>query len=68
MSSRIKLDCYVYEDIYPAFKAATDEKEITANNRTFLNYLAKRNLILTGDSPVAVTDIGCVHATLSSST
>jgi hypothetical protein len=60
MSSRIKLDRYVYEDIYPAFKAATDEKEITANiNRTFLNYLAKRNLILTGDSPVAVADIGC---------
>ena len=60
MSSRIKLDRYVYEDIYPAFKAATDEKEITANiNRTFLNYLAKRNLILAGDSPVAVADIGC---------
>src|SRR5229473_3016013 len=60
MSSRIKLDRYVYEDIYPAFKAATDEKQITANiNRTFLNYLAKRNLILTGDSPVAVADIGC---------
>lgn len=60
MSSRIKLDRYVYEDIYPAFKAATDEKEITANiNRTFLNCLAKRNLILTGDSPVAVADIGC---------
>src|SRR5713101_6946636 len=60
MSSRIKLDRYVYKDIYPAFKAATDEKEITANiNRTFLNYLAKRNLILTGDCPVAVADIGC---------
>jgi hypothetical protein len=60
MSSRIKLNRYVYEDIYPAFKAATDEKEITANiNRTFLNYLAKRNLILTGDIPIAVADIGC---------
>lgn len=60
MSSRIILDRYVYEDIYPAFKAATDEKEITANiNRTFLNYLAQRNLVLTGNTPAAVADIGC---------
>jgi hypothetical protein len=60
MSSRITLNRYVYEDIYQAFKAATDEKEIAANiNRTFLNYLAKRNLILTGDIPIAVADIGC---------
>src|SRR5260370_34377508 len=60
MSCRMTLDRYVYEHSYPAFKAATDEKEITANiNRTFLNYLAKRNLILTSDSPVAVADIGC---------
>ena len=52
MTARITLDRYVYEDIYPAFKAATDEKEITAKiNRTFLNYLAQRNLVLTGDSP-----------------
>ena len=60
MNSRIILDRYVYEDIYPAFKAATDEKEITANlNRTFLNYLAERKLVLTGDTPAAVADIGC---------
>jgi hypothetical protein len=60
LSSRIILDRYVYEDIYPAFKAATDEKEITANlNRTFLNYLAQRNLVLTGNTPLAVADIGC---------
>jgi hypothetical protein len=60
LTSRITLDRYVYEDIYPAFKAATDEKEITANiNRTFLNYLAERKLVLTGDSPAAVADIGC---------
>ncbi len=39
MTARITLDRYIYEDIYPAFKAATDEKEITAKiNRTFLNY------------------------------
>lgn len=60
MNSRITLDRYVYEDIYPAFKAATDEKEVTANiNRRFLNHLAKRNLVLAGRSPVAVADIGC---------
>jgi hypothetical protein len=60
MASRIALDRYVYEDIYPAFKAATDEKELTANlSRTFLNYLAQRHLVLTGDSPAPVADIGC---------
>jgi hypothetical protein len=60
MTSRIALDRYVYEDIYPAFKAATDEKELTANlSRTFLNHLAHGNLVLTGDNPAPVADIGC---------
>jgi hypothetical protein len=60
MTPRITLDHYVYEDIYPAFKEATDEKEITANlSRGFLNYLAQRNLILVGNTPAAVADIGC---------
>lgn len=60
MTVHITLDRYVYEDIYPAFKAATDEKDITARiNSTFLNYLARRNLVLTGDSSAAVADIGC---------
>lgn len=60
MATRITLDRYIYEDIYPSFKAATDEKEVTANiNRSFLNYLAKRNLVLTGSAPVGVADIGC---------
>ncbi len=60
MASRIALDRYVYEDIYPAFKAATDEKELTANlSRTFLTYLAQRNLVLAGDNPAPVADIGC---------
>jgi len=50
----------VYEDIYPAFKASTDEKEITANlSHAFLNNLAQRNLVLAGPDPVAVADIGC---------
>lgn len=60
MTIRITLDRYVYEDIYPEFKAATDEKELTANiNRGFLNYLAKQNLVLTGNRPISVADIGC---------
>lgn len=60
MTTRLTLDRYVYEDIYPAFKEATDEKEITANlSRGFLNYLAQRNLILAGNTPAAVADIGC---------
>jgi hypothetical protein len=60
LTPRITLDRYVYEDIYPAFKATTDEKEITAKlNRTFLNHLARQNLIVAKDSPVTVADIGC---------
>jgi hypothetical protein len=56
----IALDRYVYEEIYPAFKATTDEKEITAKiNCRFLNYLVERNLVVTGSNPVAVADIGC---------
>jgi hypothetical protein len=60
LSSKIILDRYVYEDIYPAFKAATDEKKITANiNRTFLNCLGQRNLVFPANTPAAVADIGC---------
>src|SRR5208337_1881634 len=60
MTARITLDRYVYDDIYPAFKAATDEKDITAKiNRTFLNHLAQRRLVLSGNHPAIVADIGC---------
>jgi hypothetical protein len=59
MVTKIALDRYVYEDIYPAFKAASDEKEKTARiNRTFLNFLAAKNLILTGCEPLLTADIG----------
>src|SRR5438270_13523407 len=59
MNNRITLDRYVYEDIYPVFKAATDEKEITARiNRTFLNCLAEKNLVFMGNKPLLVADIG----------
>jgi len=58
-TTKIALDRYVYEDIYPAFKAATDEKEKTAQiNQTFLNVLAARNLVLTGREPLMTADIG----------
>jgi hypothetical protein len=58
-TNKITLDRYVYEDIYPAFKAATDEKEKTARiNQTFLNFLAARNLVLTGYEPLMTADIG----------
>jgi hypothetical protein len=57
---RIALDRYAYEDIYPAFKAATDEKEKTARiNQRFLNYLARKNLVLAGNEPILTADIGC---------
>jgi hypothetical protein len=60
MSTKIKLDRYVYEDIYPSFKVATDEKEITARiNGIFLNHLVERELVLTGTAPALVADIGC---------
>jgi hypothetical protein len=58
-TTKIALNRYVYEDIYPAFKAATDEKEKTASiNRTFLNCLAARNLVLSGSDPLMTADIG----------
>ena len=60
MTSRINLDRYMYADIYPAFKATTDEKEVTASiNRSFLNYLGERHLVLSGLGPAAIADIGC---------
>jgi hypothetical protein len=59
LTARIALDSYVYEDIYPAFKATTDEKGITADiSRKFLNSLADENLVLSGESLATVADIG----------
>lgn len=55
----IAIEEYQYEQIYPAFKAATDEKEITARlNRDFLNNLADANAVLTGNDAIEVADIG----------
>jgi hypothetical protein len=57
-TAKIALDHYIYEDIYPAFKAATDEKEKTARiNQAFLNFLVARNL-LAGSEPLMTADIG----------
>jgi hypothetical protein len=55
----ITIDSYRYEEIYPSFKAATDEKEKTARiNAAFLNQLADARLVLSGSEPVAIADIG----------
>ena len=55
----ITIDTYNYEEIYPAFKATTDEKETTARiNCEFLNQLASAGVVLTGTQPINVADIG----------
>lgn len=55
----ITIDTYRYEEIYPSFKAATDEKEKTARiNATFLNRLAVDGVVLKGNDPLAIADIG----------
>jgi hypothetical protein len=55
----ITTDTYRYEEIYPSFKAATDEKEKTARiNAAFLNNLADAGIVLTGSDPISIADIG----------
>jgi hypothetical protein len=55
----ITIDTYRYEEIYPSFKAATDEKEKTARiNAKFLNRLAEAHLVLSGSDPISIADIG----------
>jgi hypothetical protein len=55
----ITIDTYRYEEIYPSFKAATDEKEKTARiNAAFLNRLADDGVVLKGTDPIAIADIG----------
>lgn len=55
----ITIDRYCYEEIYPSFKAATDEKEKTARiNAAFLNKLAGAGVVLSGNDPIAIADIG----------
>ena len=59
-SMSITIDKYCYEEIYPSFKAATDEKEKTARiNAAFLNGLGDAGVVLTGNDPIAIADIGC---------
>jgi hypothetical protein len=59
MSSRIDIEQYHYEEIYPSFKAGTDEKELTANlNRRFLRRLLGDG-IPASNRPLKVADIGC---------
>jgi hypothetical protein len=59
-SMSITIDRYCYEEIYPSFKAATDEKEKTARiNAAFLNSLGRAGIVLTGSAPITIADIGC---------
>jgi hypothetical protein len=56
----ITIDRYCYEEIYPSFKAATDEKEKTARiNAAFLNKLGAAGIVLTGRDPITIADVGC---------
>lgn len=51
---------YVYDEVYPAFKAGTDEKEKTARlNQLLFQNLAKQGIVLFGKDSVKVADIGC---------
>ena len=55
----ITIDSYRYEEIYPSFKAATDEKEKSARiNAAFLNRLASERIVVTGTDPILIADIG----------
>jgi hypothetical protein len=59
MSNEIDIEQYHYEEIYPSFKAGTDEKEITANlNRRFLRRLLDDG-VPASTRPLKVADIGC---------
>ena len=59
MSNAINIEQYHYEEIYPSFKAGTDEKELTANlNRRFLRRLLADG-IPASKRPLKVGDIGC---------
>src|SRR5580658_2832092 len=56
----ITIDSYCYEEIYPSYKAATEEKEKTARiNAAFLNNLVAARITLIGTDPIAIADIGC---------
>jgi hypothetical protein len=60
MAGEITITEYRYEEIYPSFKAATDEKHITARiNAAFLRGLIRRGLIGASGRPLIVADIGC---------
>src|SRR5271154_6998864 len=59
MSNGITIEQYRYEEIYPSFKAGTDEKQITAHlNQRFLRRLLD-NGVLAADRPLKIGDIGC---------
>jgi len=59
MSKGITIEQYRYEEIYPSFKAGTDEKQITAHlNQHFLKRLLDQGIPASG-RPLKVADLGC---------
>ena len=55
----ITIEQYRYEEIYPSFKAGTDEKQITSSlNQRLLRSLLKAGIPASG-RPLKVGDIGC---------
>ncbi|MGH8013906.1 MAG: hypothetical protein ACREQ4_15570 [Candidatus Binataceae bacterium] len=59
MAGGITLDEYRYAEIYPSFKAGTDEKVLTAGiNHRFLRQLGNQGIMLVGNQPIRVADIG----------
>jgi|GEM_PF-6475519 len=60
MAGNITTSEYRYEEIYPAFKAQTDEKHLTARlNGAFLRGLLARGIIGASGRPLTVADLGC---------
>jgi hypothetical protein len=59
MSNGITIEQYRYEEIYPSFKAGTDEKQITAHlNQQFLKRLLGQGIPASG-RPLKIADLGC---------
>ena len=60
MAGELTIGEYRYEEIYPSFKAQTDEKHLTgAINGALLRSLIARGLIGASGGPLTVADLGC---------
>jgi hypothetical protein len=60
MPDAITIDEYRYEEIYPSFKAQTDEKQLTAAiNAVLLRGVIAHGLLGGSGRPLMVADLGC---------